>query len=102
MASALHIAGYRPDEANNKAMDVLKPDSSHFTGSHDTCIHQWGFKPKPFWHGLGDNKKIICLSWSMVTFGFKWDEPIRTWTFNLSADADGFEMVIARLLFRDG
>ena len=83
-------------------MDLLKPDWSHFTGSRDTCIMQWSFNPEPFWHGLSDNKKIICLSQSMVTSGFKWDEPIHTWTFNLSADADGFEMVIAILLFRDG
>ena len=102
VAFALQIAGYQPDEAHQKAMDVLRPDSSHFTGSRDTCILQWSFKHESFWRGLSDNKKIIRLSRSMVTSGFKWDEPIRSRTFNLSADADGFEMVTARLLFGDG
>ena len=82
------------------AMDVLRPDSSHFTGSHDTCILQWSFKHESFWRGLSDNKKIIRLSRSMVTAGFKQDEPIRSRTFDLSGDDDGF--VIARLLLGDG
>ena len=81
-------------------MDILKSDSTHFTGSRDTCILQWSFKPESFWHGLSDNKKIICLSQGMVTISFKQDEPIRSWTFNLSGDDDG--LVTARLLLGDG
>ncbi len=102
VAFALQIAGYQPDEANQKAMDVLKPGSSHFTGSRNTCILQWSFKPESFWRGPSDNKKIIRLSRSMVTSGFKRDEPIRSRTFNLSADGDGEDVVTSRLLFGDG
>ena len=101
VAFALQIAGCQPDEAHQKAMDVLRPDSSHFTGSRDTCILQWSFKHESFWRGLSDNKKIIRLSRSMVTAGFKQDEPIRSRTFDLSGD-DDHGLVIARLLFGDG
>ncbi len=40
VAFALQLTGCQPDDAHQKAMDVLRPDSSHFTGSRDTCILQ--------------------------------------------------------------
>ena len=52
VAFALEIAGYEANEAYHQAMHILRSDSTHFTGSRDTCILQWSFKPASFWRGL--------------------------------------------------
>ena len=51
------------------------------------------------WRGLSDNKKVVRLACSMVTSGYKRDEPIRSRTFDLSS-SDG--VLTRKLLFGDG
>ncbi len=88
-----------PDDAEAKARQVLQPGSPNFTGSRETCIMCWNFEDKSLWRGLSDNKKIVRLARSMVSSGFKPDEPIRSRTFDLSS-GDG--VLAGKLLFGDG
>ena len=49
--------------------------------------------------GLSDNKKVVRLACSMVTFGYKRGEPIRSRAFDLSSSIG---VLAAKLLFGDG
>ena len=88
-----------PEAAKTKAEDILKAGPAVFTGMRTTCILSWSFDEESLWRGLTDNKKIIRLARSMVTMGYRADEPINSRTLDLTA-ADG---VLARkLYFGDG
>ena len=63
------------------------------------CILSWSFTDESLWRGLTDNKKIIRLARSMLTTGFRQDEPINSRTFDLTA-ADG--VLAAKIFFGDG
>ena len=37
----------------------------------------WSYTNESLWHGLSDKKKIIRLARSMITTGYRQDEPIK-------------------------
>ena len=87
------------DEAHQRATLLLAPGPPDFTGIKDICILSWSFIDESLWRGLSDNKKIIRLARSMVTTGFRQDEPVDARTFDLTA-ADG--VLAAKVFFGDG
>ena len=88
-----------PEDAFERAQSILAAGPPDFVGTRTTCILSWSFDNESLWRGLSDNKKIIRLARSMVTSGYREDEPINSRTLDLTA-ADG---VLARkLLFGDG
>ena len=88
-----------PETALNKGKDILAPGPPDFVGVKNTCILNWSFADDSLWRGLSDNKKIIRLTRSMVTTGFRQDEPINSRTFDLTA-ADG--VLASKFCFGDG
>ena len=87
------------DQAHARARDILKPGPPSFQGTWHTCPLSWSFADESLWRGMSDNKKIIRLSRSMVTSGYRQDEPINSRTFDLNAE-DG--VLAAKLFFGDG
>ena len=88
-----------PEGALERAKSILAAGPADFIGTRTTCILSWSFDDESLWRGLSDNKKIIRLARSMVTSGYREDEPINSRTLDLTV-ADG---VLARkLLFGDG
>ena len=59
----------------------------------------WSYTDESLWRGLSDNKKIIRLARSMITSGYRQDEPINCRTSDLTA-LDG--VLAGKLLFGDG
>ena len=59
----------------------------------------WSYAHESLWRGLSDNKKIIRLARSMITRGYRLDEPINCRTSDLTA-SDG--VLAGKLLFGDG
>ena len=59
----------------------------------------WSYADESLWRGLSDNKKIIRLARSMITSGYRQDEPINCRTSDLTA-LDG--VLAGKLLFGDG
>ena len=59
----------------------------------------WSYADESLWRGLSDNKKIVRLARSMVTTGYRQDEPISCRTSDLTA-LDG--VLAGKLLFGDG
>ena len=82
-----------------RAQKILEAGPPDFTGTRPVCILSWSFEDESLWRGLSDNKKIIRLARSMVTTGYRQDEPINSRTFDLSAP-DG--ILAGKLLFGDG
>ena len=64
-----------------------------------TCPLNWSYADESLWRGLSDNKKIIRLARSMVTTGYRQDEPISCRTSDLTA-LDG--VLAGKLQFGDG
>ena len=59
----------------------------------------WSYADESLWRGMSDNKKIIRLARSMITSGYRQDEPINCRTSDLTA-LDG--VLAGKLLFGDG
>ena len=87
------------DEAHVRAQKILEAAPPDFTGTQPVCILSWSFEDESLWRGLSDNKKNIRLARSMVTSGYRQDEPINSRTFDLS-DPDG--ILAGKLLFGAG
>jgi hypothetical protein len=85
-------------KAHVRAQQVLAAGPPDFTGTRPVCILSWSFEDESLWRGLSDNKNIR-LARSMVTTGYRQDEPINSRTFDLSAP-DG--ILAGKLLFGDG
>ena len=58
----------------------------------------WSYADESLWRGLSDNKKIIRLARSMITSGYRQDEPINCRTSNLTASD---EVLAGKILFGD-
>ena len=100
MAYAARVAwNLTPDAAYEKAREILAPGVAIFEGTLFTCPLSWSYADESLWRGLSDNKKIVRLARSMVTTGYRQDEPINSRTFDLTA-ADG--VLAGKLLFGDG
>ena len=82
-----------------RAQQILEAGPPYFTGARNVCILSWSFEDESLWRGLSDNKKVIGLARSMVTTGYRQDEPIKSRTFDLTAP-DG--ILAGKLLFGDG
>ena len=63
------------------------------------AVPQAGEPKTSMWPGLSNNKKIIRLARSMITTGYRQDEPINCRTSDLTA-SDG--VLAGKLLFSDG
>ena len=59
----------------------------------------WSYADESLWRGLIDSKQIIRLARSMITTGYRQDEPINCRTSDLTA-LDG--VLAGKLLFGDG
>ena len=87
------------EEAQAKAAELLQPGPASFKGSKQICILSWSFEEHSLWRGLSDNTKLIKLARSMVSAGFREDEPVNARTLDLTAE-DG--VLAGKLLFGDG
>jgi hypothetical protein len=87
------------DEAHVQAQQILEAGPPDFTGARNVCILSWSVEDESLWRGLSDNNKVIRLARSMVTTGYRQDEPINSRTFDLTAP-DG--ILAGKLLFGDG
>ncbi len=87
------------EKAHEKAAEILAAGPPAFEGSRPTCPLSWSFRDESLWRGMSDNKKLIRLSRSMVTTGYRQDEPINSRTFDLTAPEG---VLAAKLLFGDG
>ena len=59
----------------------------------------WSYADESLWRGLSDNNKIIRLARSMITSGYRQDEPINCRISDLTALAG---VLVGKLLFGDG
>ena len=87
------------DIASERARVILQPGDPNFEGTRTTCPLSWSYADESLWRGLSDNKKIIRLARSMITSGYRQDEPINCRTSDLTA-LDG--VLAGKLLFGDG
>ena len=88
------------DIASERAKVILQPGDPNFEGTRTTCPPlSWSYADESLWRGLSDNKKIIRLARSMITSGYRQDEPINCRTSDLTA-LDG--VLAGKLLFGDG
>ena len=87
------------DIASEQAKEILQPGEPNFEGARTTCPLSWSYADESLWRGLSDNKKIIRLARSMITTGYRQDEPINCRTSDLTA-LDG--VLAGKLLFGDG
>ena len=85
--------------APERAREILQPGDPNFEGTRTTCPLSWSYADESLWRGLSDNKKIIRLARSMITSGYRQDEPINCRTSDLTA-LDG--VLAGKLLFGDG
>ena len=75
VAMALQIINGSSEEASlAEARELLKPQLHEVSGCRPTAILQWRFDDDSLWRGLSDNTKLVRLSRSMVSCGFKLDE----------------------------
>ena len=88
-----------PEIAAQKAQEILQPGDPTFEGTMTTCPLSWSYADESLWRGMSDNKKIIRLARSMITSGYRQDEPINCRTSDLTA-SDG--VLAGKLLFGDG
>ena len=87
------------DIATERAREILQPGDPRFEGSRTTCPLSWSYTHESLWRGMSDNQKLIRLARSMITRGYRLDEPINCRTSDLSA-LDG--VLAGKLLFGDG
>ena len=93
---AFHLS---EEEASKRAKELLQAGPPTFEGARSTCILSFSFEDASLWRGMTDNKKIIRLARSMLTSGYRTDEPINCRTFDLrSAD----DVLAAQIYFGDG
>ena len=74
------------EEAHTRAQELLAASPGDYSGTRLTCILSWSFADESLWRGLTDNKKLVRLMRSMILTGFQADEPLRSRTFDRSAD----------------
>ena len=101
VAMALQIINGSSEEASlAEARELLKPQLHAVSGCRPTAILQWRFDDESLWRGLSDNTKLVRLSRSMVSSGFKPDESVRARTFDLSGPNE--DPVVHRIMLGDG
>ena len=94
--------GFGEDDALRLATEALAPKPPE-ESTCTTCVYQWRYDDGSLWNGYPDNSKLARLARSMLSVGFKQDEPINARDLDLTApDAHRPNIVTARLRFGDG
>ena len=94
--------GSGEDDALSLATEALAPKPPGETAC-TTCVYQWRYDDGSLWNGYPDNSKLARLARSMLSVGFKQDEPINARDLDLTApDAHRPNIATARLRFGDG